>query len=414
VSWDVTFSTGVYIHVAVSVDAQGYARCYKDGKECGSAKKTSCQKHKGSLQACRHKGSFKGQFDDFFIFNYCLNIHEIISCKDKERDECATVTASKPSLTRASTKASTTSKAATTKAPSTTKAATTKASTKSSTKDCDKTTSSKAATTKAPSTTKAATTKVVVPTTGGKKHCGVPWAYFSCDKTEHTKCGDDSGHGNHGSWYGPVPSQCGGKIRNGLNFAGSYHQAITVPKCGLAQSFTFSSWVKFQVQSSGSCKLASTKSSVTAAAGWELEFNGVTKVLTFYASGTSKATWDCKDLSAGSWFHLAVSVDEDRVEAYVNGNSKGQKTVSKCSQGGSLWIGNNAAKTGQFAGSLDEVCLFDKPLSSDQVAFARDTYNNVQKSSWSWSAQNDWGKDWEKSSLSGYKLERFAQWWNTQ
>jgi len=171
-------------------------------------------------------------------------------------------------------------------------------------------------------------------------------------------------------------------------------------------------WVRFQVSTSGGYKIASTKASNGAAAGWELELNAATKTINFHGAGSSKASWSCSEIDTNTWFHLSLVVSGSSSECYVNGNSKGHQTVSECSAGGALWVGNSASKNGQFKGSMDEFCLFDRALNSDQVAFARDTYTNVQTGSWVSQATSDWGASWERSITTPARASRVNTWWH--
>jgi hypothetical protein len=79
------------------------------------------------------------------------------------------------------------------------------------------------------------------------------------------------------------------------------------------------------------------------------------------------------DIAVGNWTHVVLTYDGTNVMAYKNGvlvdtRAKALDTVLEKSA-----IGRNAWSTSYFAGSIDNMMLFDKELSPDEISYL---YNN--------------------------------------
>jgi len=266
----------------------------------------------------------------------------------------------------------------------------------------------------------ASTTKVVVPsttktTTKPHKPCGLPWLYWSFDRNKNGKCTDDSGHKRHGTVSGGWGSIGDGKLRKSCKWSGKKVQHISLPSCELYSAFTVSLWLKIDSFSSGkSFIIATTKSSAADSYGWELQFQASTKKIVFYAAGSSKAEWSI-DVKTGVFFHVAVSVDNNKVKCHINGEDKGQKSVSACKKSTkSLTVAGRTSLNVQFEGTIDEFLLFDRVLDTEQICSARDTYktghetSSWSKNTWDW----DFGDNWERSSkFDSNTIDRLNNWW---
>ena len=75
-------------------------------------------------------------------------------------------------------------------------------------------------------------------------------------------------------------------------------------------------------------------------------------------------------LPDGVWSHIAVTVDTRDAHAaalYLNGSRVGEARVEENSPHGSLFVGT-ATNEGYFAGDIDEVAVFERVLSPEQIA----------------------------------------------
>ncbi|PRP88565.1 hypothetical protein PROFUN_02976 [Planoprotostelium fungivorum] len=366
VSWNIDFSVNAWFHIAFSAEKSGKVTLYINGV-AGVSQYISLSKCGSALYIASDKGNcnFKGSFDDFLLFDICISIREVLAIIN---NRCDTTTTAQISST---TKLVTSSQLP-------------------------------------PSTTSKVTPP---PTQKPPKKCGLPWLYWSFDKTKEGKCSDDSGHGRHG-WFSEEFSLVPGKLRQACNWKRNNNLHISLSQCDLHKSFTIAAWIKLDVIN-GKNIIASTKSLLT---GWELAYDGQGKSITFTSSLGSSVSWDASSISLGVWVHVAISIDVTRAELYLNGNSCGSKSIAACS---SSFIGLSVGGkifSQPLLGAIDEFLLFDRALDREEVCDARDKYQTgttVEQNNWSkQSNSNDWGAGWELGvNLSLVGLNRLNNWW---
>jgi hypothetical protein len=82
------------------------------------------------------------------------------------------------------------------------------------------------------------------------------------------------------------------------------------------------------------------------------------------ASGSGRS-----EVAPRTWHHLAVIQGGGRVTAYLDGREEASVTVSETKAAGtpSLAIGGGDEVADRFEGKLDEVAVFDRPLSASEV-----------------------------------------------
>jgi len=389
ISWTINVDVDEWFHLALTADGKGNTALYFNGRIVGKSQYIKISKFTGSLHVASSRTDcvLAGSVDEFVIFDTALTVSQIEIIKN---NNCPSGVATKSAATTYKT-------TSTVKPPATTSQ-------------------------KPPATTSqkpAHTTKVVVPpttkSTKPHKPCGLPWLYWSFDRNKNGKCTDDSGHKRHGSISGGWGSITDGKLRKGCKWSGKSVQHISLPSCELYSAFTVSLWLKIDSFSSGkSFVIATTKSSATDTLGWEVQFQASTKKIVFYAAGSSKAEWSV-DVQAGVFFHVAVSVDNNKVKCHINGDDKGQKTVNACKKSTkSLTVAGRTSLNVQLEGTIDEFLLFDRVLDTEQVCSARDTYQTGHETS-SWSRNTwdwDFGVDWERSSkFDSNSVNRLNNWW---
>ncbi|MBM3497963.1 MAG: LamG domain-containing protein [Armatimonadetes bacterium] len=103
-------------------------------------------------------------------------------------------------------------------------------------------------------------------------------------------------------------------------------------------------------------------------------------VLTYYRDG--QAWWyiagggnNCHaPLALNAWHHVVGTFDGELLRLYVDGRLAGSKTssTSRIAPGGNLWIGKSAGteeftRGAHFCGQVDEVRLYDRALTPDEV-----------------------------------------------
>jgi hypothetical protein len=74
-------------------------------------------------------------------------------------------------------------------------------------------------------------------------------------------------------------------------------------------------------------------------------------------------------LPLNTWSHLAATYDGTALRLFVNGTQAGTGTYagSLATSTGELWIGGNRVWNEWFAGSLDEVRVYNRPLTAAQI-----------------------------------------------
>lgn len=186
-----------------------------------------------------------------------------------------------------------------------------------------------------------------------------------------------------------------GKINNGVNLASASSQSLSASdsaSLSLTGDFTFSFWVK----------LASNPSSGQ-------EFNLITKYLptgnqrsyqVLYsedsgnynislninadgASASTNVSWLSVNLGTGTWKHIVIkyTASTHTSEAYVNGSSLGTKDSVRTSIFDStapFVLGSTNAGGSYLNGSLDEMGIWSRPLTSDEVTELYNSDNGIQ------------------------------------
>ncbi len=90
----------------------------------------------------------------------------------------------------------------------------------------------------------------------------------------------------------------------------------------------------------------------------------------YTVSATEKQT-----MNPGGWYHLAMSYDGSELVLYVNGVVSGKQTIGKDRKpsSGSLVIGQRPDKGYRFNGLIDEVRLYGKALSPENISVLAET-----------------------------------------
>ena len=203
-----------------------------------------------------------------------------------------------------------------------------------------------------------------------------PSGFWALDDGSGGVASDSSGHGRDGVLVnGPVWVGVA-RVGGGLSFDGS-NDRVDVPAAALdgASDASAALWVK--TAKTGQQGLVSG-----ARAGDDNEFlvflQSSTRVW-FYTAG-KVFEWVVPSLADDAWHHLAVTRDAggSRVELFVDGVSKGARTVSlgtmSIANGGLVLaqeqdsVGGGFSSAQAFAGTLDEVYLYTRVLTPTEIA----------------------------------------------
>jgi hypothetical protein len=195
-----------------------------------------------------------------------------------------------------------------------------------------------------------------------------------------TSAFDTSGNNNTG-WLTNGPKKSKGKLGQGVLFDG-VDDYVSAPAAtsinNLQNGMTISGWIRPTITPPSDTRLISKRDST----GWGLNANigALTTSLVFLANfsgGSLRAVSNGGAFTVGAWTHVVAVWDgtltSANVKFYANGTLIGHATdldgigtVSDDS-GSPLSIGALSGGTNQFTGSIDEVRIYDRMLSPDEI-----------------------------------------------
>jgi hypothetical protein len=216
--------------------------------------------------------------------------------------------------------------------------------------------------------------------------------YLPMDEGQGNTAEDMSGRGNHGTLMGS-PKWVDGKIGSALQFSGeensNYVEVPDGPDVSPSKEMTCMAWIYFddfhsscgvisKYMGAGNNRCFNLRMSHTVgsfALASECSSDGT------YSLGTSAtaAETDPNTLVAGQWQHIAMTFKaEDYLRLYVNGElmaeSESDATESLFDSDLPLLIGtdfeiggNHGGQPREFTGIIDEVAIFNRQLSSEEI-----------------------------------------------
>jgi len=196
--------------------------------------------------------------------------------------------------------------------------------------------------------------------------------YWSFEDGTSTKATDFSGKGNTGTLTNG-PTWTGGKLGKSLSFDGNDDYVDAVDDPFDLTDLTLSAWVKTSQTSDGFIFGKGT----TADYQYGLYNNfGASKKAVFVvwttAGGSYLMASSTNAISTNQWVHLAATVSGTTAKLYVNGtleetdsNPVATRDISGIA---SFSIGRRGDTTDPFSGLLDEVRVYNRALSSTEVA----------------------------------------------
>jgi len=194
--------------------------------------------------------------------------------------------------------------------------------------------------------------------------------YYSFDDDEGSKVTDLSGNGNHGDCFG-VGFAKAGEVEGHLSFDGQ-NDYIVVPGVHM-RSFTFSALV--QTPKTGRdlnnrrLFLLEGEKGLYALQGIHrggLGFVAITHNRYGGEAETNEYDWQFR---ADTWTMIAITYDGTTVKLYDNGELIHEgRAFSNDEVAGTVHIGGNDAHGGRFwQGMMDDVVLFNRELSSEEI-----------------------------------------------
>ncbi|MFD1933365.1 MULTISPECIES: LamG-like jellyroll fold domain-containing protein [Nonomuraea] len=195
-------------------------------------------------------------------------------------------------------------------------------------------------------------------------------AAYGLNEASGASVPDSSGNGNSGTMSGA--SWVPGKYGRGLSFSGLSESWVTVgasDSLKLSQGMTLSAWVNPTDLSS--YRTVAMKDHTAGSAYGLYASNGEKPSAWMLSGGASEhhIVNGGSTLPLNSWSHLAVTYDGAISRLYVNGLEAGQLTMSGnlADDGGDLHIGGNTRWGEFFNGIIDEVRIYDRAQTSDEI-----------------------------------------------
>ncbi|MFC1705058.1 LamG domain-containing protein, partial [Nanoarchaeota archaeon] len=168
-----------------------------------------------------------------------------------------------------------------------------------------------------------------------------------------------------------------GRIGGAYNFDGidDYIHIGDAADFTNSQSFTIEAWIN--LDSNGTGRIVSKKDSDAASdPGYQLTINSNNELEARIADGTNIVIKNSTAITSGTWYHVAMVVDRtaQTAQVYIDGQAQGTPTsIAPTSLNPSttspLRIGSSSYTnpTEFFNGTIDEVIIYDRALSSAQL-----------------------------------------------
>ncbi|NIR62686.1 MAG: hypothetical protein GWO10_02545 [candidate division Zixibacteria bacterium] len=178
---------------------------------------------------------------------------------------------------------------------------------------------------------------------------------------------DSSGNGYHGTEYGG-PAYVNGVIGQAINLDGLDDYVDTGCTTDLPK-WTIAAWVT----SPAAPTAALPSGPVHREKNYQINWNHPDPLFRGAAGIEVGGTWYAASygtLNANKWYHLAATYDGNVLKAYKNGDlimSNPSPSGNPTAETASLKLGKHALSPQFFAGSIDDVRIYDQDLTQEQI-----------------------------------------------
>ena len=163
-----------------------------------------------------------------------------------------------------------------------------------------------------------------------------------------------------------------GKISNALQFNGFSNNILVNNSSNLnfSTSMSVSAWIKWNINPSTGLAYA-TIVNKNGDSQYRLQHNGTNSKFEFGIKTNTGGTYVTSLISPviGVWYHLVGTWDGNLIKLYVDSVLQQTGTRGGSIPGSSVpvKIGSSSSDARWFNGIIDEVCLWDKALSQEEV-----------------------------------------------
>lgn len=208
---------------------------------------------------------------------------------------------------------------------------------------------------------------------------GEPKGWWKFDENAGAIAYDASGNAYHSQTFTGDTSYTTGKSNTALTFDGNNDVVRITEGTGIdigatTSSYAVSAWIKTNASCGGTCDIVakSTSSVSTHPLRLQLDSNNFPM---FIIRDTANSTVSInRALNDGNWHHLVAvrNVSTDLLYLYIDGklvNSSTDSTTATCANNDDISIGNggNSYTNNDFNGQIDDVKMYNYPLTDTQI-----------------------------------------------
>ena len=195
-------------------------------------------------------------------------------------------------------------------------------------------------------------------------------AAYGFDETTGSGTNDASGHSNHGTLTGAART-ASGRFGRAVSFDGVNDQ-VAVPDSAsldLTDEMTLEAWVRPTSANAGWRTVVMKEQADDLVYGLYAAATGFRPSGHVFVGGDDERVQAPSALPANQWSHLATTYDGSALRIYVNGSladtfaTTGVMTASS----GTLRIGGNTIWDEWFDGSIDEIRVYERALTGDEI-----------------------------------------------
>jgi glucose/arabinose dehydrogenase len=195
-------------------------------------------------------------------------------------------------------------------------------------------------------------------------------AAYGFDESTGTSVADRSGTGNTGTLTGPAWTTSG-HFGSALSFDGIDDRVVVADanSLDLTTGMTLEAWVR--PTAAGGVWRSVVAKNGTGTVAYNLYANRNTNrpAAEMNIGGSLRIANGTAQLALNAWSHVAATYDGTTIRLYVNGTQVGTGAFagSLLSTTGQLWIGGNAVWSEWFAGTIDDVRVYNRALTAAQI-----------------------------------------------
>jgi hypothetical protein len=196
-------------------------------------------------------------------------------------------------------------------------------------------------------------------------------AAYAFDESTGTTVADRSGTGNTGTLAGPTWAATG-RFGSALNFDGVDDRVVVADanSLDLTTGMTLEAWVRPTAAGGVWRTVVAKNAPGTIAYNLYANRNTNRPAIEVNLGGRLRTTNGTAQLPLNTWSHVAATYDGANLRLFVNGAQVATAafTGSLLTSAGELWIGGNSVWSEWFAGSIDEVRVYNRALTAAQIA----------------------------------------------